>query len=438
MLLQPSPTWFHSSAQSKEKDYTNSREEKSACYAWKEGGVTSSLLKIWNLEKVDKKLGMGTPVLLRSVQTDNRPHSISLFSVVLSNLDSMVIGLVDSIIRQSVTPLADDTDLLYRYLDQSIFPSSTSLTSIPKPRTIHESLTEPTTGLGFREPTSLSSRTIAIFRAAASTSTSPIIHTDDQASPVSSPIEPPVDEQANKLDQIAVWNTLLELYLTLPAAEVVDAIEKSSPDVMRDKALRVLKSEKKMGMYKDVLRFWMDRDSEGNTPEASSQVVALCTVGLVKQWLMTRIKESREEIHTDQQLINSYRPETKSKLKQVEDLSESRESPGQLDLPSVHFMCDHSYHQRCLVDHETECPNYAREHGIIREIRRNNECLADQHDLFLSEVQENGFSAVAAGFSRGVLNMLLFYDIGGDAILVKKYTNISKDCRAKMMQPHTK
>jgi hypothetical protein len=45
---------------------------------------------------------------------------------------------------------------LYRYLDQSIFSSSTSLTSIPKPRTIHESPTEPITGLGFREPTSSS------------------------------------------------------------------------------------------------------------------------------------------------------------------------------------------------------------------------------------------------------------------------------------------
>jgi hypothetical protein len=60
---------------------------------------------------------------------------------------------------------------------------------------------------------------------------------------------------------------------------------------------------------------------------------------------------------------------------------------------------------RCLADHETECPNCAREHGVIREIRRNNERLADQHDLFLSEVQQDGFRAVAAAFSRGVLNM---------------------------------
>ena len=72
-----------------------------------EDGVRSPLLKIWDLEKVDKKLGMGTPVLLRSVkvQTGNRPHPVSLFSIVLSNLDSIIVtGLVDSIIRHSVTP----------------------------------------------------------------------------------------------------------------------------------------------------------------------------------------------------------------------------------------------------------------------------------------------------------------------------------------------
>jgi hypothetical protein len=46
-----------------------------------------------------------------------------------------------------------------------------------------------------------------------------------------------------------------------------------------------------------------------------------------------------------------------------------------------------------------------REHGVIREIRRNNERLADQHDLFVSEVKEGGFAALASAFSRGILNM---------------------------------
>jgi hypothetical protein len=46
--------------------------------------------------------------------------------------------------------LGDGTVLLYRHLLQSLTTSPTSLTSLPKPRVIHES-PEPITGLGFRE-----------------------------------------------------------------------------------------------------------------------------------------------------------------------------------------------------------------------------------------------------------------------------------------------
>ena len=49
--------------------------------------------------------------------------------------------------------LGDGTVILYRHLDQSVLSGSASLTAIPKPRTVHESPTEPVTALGFREPT---------------------------------------------------------------------------------------------------------------------------------------------------------------------------------------------------------------------------------------------------------------------------------------------
>lgn len=48
---------------------------------------------------------------------------------------------------------------------------------------------------------------------------------------------------------------------------------------------------------------------------------------------------------------------------------------------------------------------------MVREIRRNNERLADQHDVFLSEVAEGGFSAVAVGFSRGIMNLSRLEDV---------------------------
>lgn len=62
---------------------------------------------------------------------------------------------------------------------------------------------------------------------------------------------------------------------------------------------------------------------------------------------------------------------------------------------------------RCIAENEVECPSCAREHGVIREIRLNNEKLAHQHDVFVSDVQENGFEAVATAFSRGLLTSRL-------------------------------
>ncbi|KAJ6604245.1 hypothetical protein DFH09DRAFT_1122065 [Mycena vulgaris] len=310
------------------------------------------------------------------------------------------------------------------------------------------------------------------------------------------PVSDPLPDDHDRPDQVAVWNTLLELYLTLPDSPSGPATNSEDDDdsgPLRRKALRVLKSTtlpdtrvglvllwERMGMYEDVLRFWMDSaepgasaevvrrlaaygatrpqlylvvlryltstpallarheadvrgvlehiDKEGiATPLGIVQVLArndVASVGLVKEWLMKRIQTARTEIQSDQEWTTSYRLETAAKLKQVEDLADP-EHPrvfnvtrcsgcgGQLDLPSVHFMCNHSFHQpRCIQEHETECPNCVREHGVIREIRRNNERLADQHDVFVSEVKEGGFAALASAFSRGILNMSRLEEVG--------------------------
>lgn len=98
------------------------------------------ILKIWDLETIDKK--SDSPILLRSTKIPHPagPHPVS--TVALSNaLTHLAIGL------------ANGTVLLYRQLDQSIFSGSTSLTALPKAKVVRESPTEPVTGLGFKEPT---------------------------------------------------------------------------------------------------------------------------------------------------------------------------------------------------------------------------------------------------------------------------------------------
>ncbi|KPV76750.1 uncharacterized protein RHOBADRAFT_48072 [Rhodotorula graminis WP1] len=138
------------------------------------------------------------------------------------------------------------------------------------------------------------------------------------------------------------------------------------------------------------------------------------SVGLVREYLKRQLLAEKQEFDSDQALIKSYRTETLKKRREIAELSDpttprifqvTRCSAcgGQLDLPGVHFMCRHSYHQRCLGENESQCPNCARTHGVVREIRRNNEQLRGGHDVFLDEVRgaDDPFAAVAGAFARG-------------------------------------
>ena len=56
-----------------------------------------------------------------------------------------------------------------------------------------------------------------------------------------------------------------------------------------------------------------------------------------------------------------------------------------LELPSVHFMCKHSYHARCLgendvrigVENVTECPQCGPEHRMLQDMLLNQEINAN-------------------------------------------------------------
>ncbi|EIW51849.1 uncharacterized protein TRAVEDRAFT_24905 [Trametes versicolor FP-101664 SS1] len=246
---------------------------------------------------------------------------------------------------------------------------------------------------------------------------------ENTSEPLAVEADPDADMQAEARDQATVWNTLFELYLTQNArlpydpthAHILCSTGAYTPGL-------VLLWER-MGMQEDVLRFFMDRELAGDVgasaevvrcldqygpgrpqlyplvlrfftstpallakhredvrrvlrvideeklmpPVSVAQVLSrnsVASVGLVKEWLMSRIKSAWEEVDTDQKLIVSYRTETEGKLRQVEELSEPDHPrvfhvtqcsacQGGLDLPAVHFMCNHSYHQRCVSQKAT-------------------------------------------------------------------------------------
>ncbi|KAI9350402.1 hypothetical protein BD770DRAFT_157922 [Pilaira anomala] len=164
----------------------------------------------------------------------------------------------------------------------------------------------------------------------------------------------------------------------------------------------------KTGMYTDILRYWMekggtDRVIEGvrrygpkdpslypmvltyfsSTPEVMAkstqelhsvmkhidekdllppiQVVQalsrsnVATIGLLKGYIGKKIEHERRELKQNEELIESYREETDKRRKEIEELQTSARifqvqkctgCEGTLDLPAIHFLCRHSFHQR--------------------------------------------------------------------------------------------
>ncbi|CAG8559847.1 5223_t:CDS:10 [Funneliformis caledonium] len=323
-------------------------------------------------------------------------------------------------------------------------------------------------------------------------------------------LDPEIEEKK------AVWNTLLELYLSEaylpPVISTKDAkgrkfgapgtfavsteTERVKEKLIRkDKALQLLKNEyvcisydanqalvlcylaqfdegiiylyEKMKMYEDILRLYMAKNNtekviqalkkygsqdqslypltltyfsssptnlETSTPELLKildhidsynlmpplQVIqalsrnSVATLGMVKGYMGKRVELEKKEAQADRKLIQSYREETDKKRKEIDELktvarifqvTKCTGCRGTLDLPAVHFLCRHSYHQRCLPDSDRECPQCIIQHRMISDIRISQEENADKHDLFYDQLKEadDGFSVIADYFSKNTM-----------------------------------
>jgi len=87
--------------------------------------------------------------------------------------------------------------------------------------------------------------------------------------------------------------------------------------------------------------------------------------------------------------------------------SRDSQTNAPLELPSVHFLCGHSFNLRTLGDGEAkECPLCAPEHRRVRDLQRSYRSSAADKDAFFRQLRaaHDGFSLVAEYFGRGLLN----------------------------------
>ncbi|KAG0324131.1 hypothetical protein BGZ99_002190 [Dissophora globulifera] len=170
---------------------------------------------------------------------------------------------------------------------------------------------------------------------------------------------------------------------------------------------------------KDLMKVLDDIDKQDLLPplqvvQALSQT-SVATIGMIKNYIGRRIESERKERLEDQKQIQSYRQESEKKRREIEELKTTARvfqatkcsaCGGSLDLPAVHFLCKHSYHQRCLSDaSDRECPKCMVEQRTVADIRRMQEANAEKHDLFLSELEDadDGFEVIAKYFGNNTM-----------------------------------
>lgn len=123
-------------------------------------------------------------------------------------------------------------------------------------------------------------------------------------------------------------------------------------------------------------------------------------------------------ILNETELTNNYSKDIEKLKEQLETLktgttviqgSRCAACHHQLELPSVHFMCQHSYHQYCFQsfsDHENECPACVPDNQKLLELLKAREHNKDLHETFHSQLEKanDGFSLAAEYYGRGVFN----------------------------------
>ncbi|KAM3375257.1 vacuolar protein-sorting-associated protein 11 [Capsicum galapagoense] len=139
------------------------------------------------------------------------------------------------------------------------------------------------------------------------------------------------------------------------------------------------------------------------------------TLSVIKDYIARKLEHESQLIEEDRRATEKYQEESATMRKEIQDLrtnarifqlSKCTACTFTLDLPAVHFMCMHSFHQRCLGDNEKECPQCAPEYRAVLETKRSLEQSSKNPDQFFQQVKssKDGFSVIADYFGKGIIS----------------------------------
>ncbi|KAJ1739546.1 Vacuolar protein sorting-associated protein 11 [Coemansia sp. RSA 989] len=145
------------------------------------------------------------------------------------------------------------------------------------------------------------------------------------------------------------------------------------------------------------------------------------TLGMVRGYIMRQINATTTRIQENKAAIDTYASKYAAHSEKMDTLkskpvvfqsTKCTSCMAPLDLPSVHFLCKHSYHQRCLGDVGDSCPRCQAQNQKLEDQRRVQETSAKQHDAFFEKLQhaDDGFDVIASWFAKSPFSFTKLVD----------------------------
>eukprot|EP00092_Neocalanus_flemingeri_P014689 GFUD01015851.1.p1 GENE.GFUD01015851.1~~GFUD01015851.1.p1 ORF type:complete len:1126 (+),score=262.45 GFUD01015851.1:53-3430(+) len=140
------------------------------------------------------------------------------------------------------------------------------------------------------------------------------------------------------------------------------------------------------------------------------------TLGVVRDYLLRTLSAEERSIEEDKRVIEQYKADSQKIREKIDKLTNNvtifqstkcSACNHTLELPTVHFLCQHGYHQHCFQsfsDSDKECPACHQDNKKILDILRSQEAGRNNHDQFHAQLEkaEDGFSIVAEYLGRGM------------------------------------
>ncbi|KAB0406105.1 hypothetical protein E2I00_019226, partial [Balaenoptera physalus] len=159
------------------------------------------------------------------------------------------------------------------------------------------------------------------------------------------------------------------------------------------------------------------------TPISVVQTLAhnsTATLSVIRDYLVQKLQKQSQQIAQDELRVRRYREETTRIRQEIQELKASPKifqktkcsiCNSALELPSVHFLCGHSFHQHCFESYsesDADCPTCLPENRKVMDMIRAQEQKRDLHDQFQHQLKcsNDSFSVIADYFGRGVFNKL--------------------------------